>query len=654
MSRSTHAARARRFLAGVMLVPMVLACATVEYRERDWSSYDGPGAAHFQAEEVEFPHVDDPLEPLNRVTAWVNYELLLWFIAPTAHVYRAFLPRPVRTHVAKAFENLLFPTRFLNNLLQGNLREGGVEVSRFAINSTVGLFGLFDPAQSWGLHPYPEDFGQTFAKWGWKPSTYVFLPFLGPSTMRDGLSEVPEALADPAFYFFPASVVRGYNKLSNHVASDLRLIDSSYDAYQTGRTLYTLQREVDLTNFEWRAEDGGPTQTLNAVFLAPRDPDFAQRARTEHVRLDHARPALPFSLWLQPEPAPLLFVLPGFGGNRLGDSAVAIAEVAYERGHSVVAISSPTNWEFMRFGASVTVPGFGPVDAYDVHVALTAIDAELEVRHPGRLQERRLAGISLGAYEALLIAAHGDERADRSVSREHEALMEFELFLALNSPVNFEHALLQLDRFYNTPLSFPPEERAARIEQIYAKVLYLSNGDLRPGLELPFTNDEARFLIGIAFRFDLQNLILQSQELFDAGVLLTRRSRWNMAPAFREVSHYSFMEFFYAFLLPYFAARDDRITLDEGGGRRMFERTDLRAVADELRADERVRVLANENDFLLRPEDVAWLRETLGDRLTLFEEGGHLGNLHGEYLRGVIGAMLDQDADDDPGGNGAE
>jgi ABC-type transporter lipoprotein component MlaA len=646
----------RRARLAVLLVagaPAVAGCATIAERHRDWTSYDGPGAAYFHAEEVEFPSVADPLEPLNRVTAKVNYELLRWVIAPSAKVYRGVVPGPVRTRAGMAFENLLFPTRFANNLLQGKLREGGVEAARFAINTTVGLLGLFDPAQGSGLHPYPEDFGQTFATWGWKPSTYVFLPFLGPSTLRDGVGEIPDAFIDPAFYFFPASLVRGYNKLGDHVEADLRTVDSAYDAYEVGRTLYTLQREVDVADFEWHADESGPTQTLSAIFLAPRDADFAARAETEHARIDGARPALPYSLWLQPAPAPLMYVVPGFGGNRLSDSAVAIAEIAFERGHSVVVVSNPTNWEFMRFGAGVTVPGFGPVDAHDVHVALSAIDRELEARLPGRFRARRLAGISLGAYSALWIAAGRDREASGAGSGARRgSLLEFELYLALNPPVSIEHALLQLDRFYNAPLAFPPEERAERIEAIFAKALYLSNGDLQPGMELPFTELESRFLIGMAFRLDLQYMILQSQELFDSKILLTRRSRLNMAPAFREAARYSYMEYLYAFVLPYFADREDDITSDEAGARRLFERSDLHAAADALRDSARVRVFTNENDFLLRPEDVAWLRETLGDRLTLSEQGGHLGNLYSEYMQSVIGAKMDQGAGDDPAGDG--
>jgi len=214
--------------------------------------------------------------------------------------------------------------------------------------------------------------------------------------------------------------------------------------------------------------------------------------------------------------------------------------------------------------------------------------------------------------------------------------------------VDLEHSLLQLDRFYNAPLEFPAEERAERIEQIFAKVLYLSHGNLEPGTPLPFTELESRFLIGLSFRQNLQFLILQSQELDDSGVLLTRRSRLRMAPAFREVSRYSYMEYFYAFVLPYFAEREDQVDADDDGARSLFERSDLHGLEDALASDERVRVFTNENDFLLRRDDVAWLQATLGERLTLFEEGGHLGNLYREYLQREIGSTIKEEAGDDP------
>lgn len=620
----------RRLAATLMLAGLSTAsCASPAHRSRDWSSYGGPGAHHFRAEELPFPQADDPIEPVNRVSAIASHAVLRWVLSPAAAAYRFLLPAAVRTRLAKAGDNLLFPGRLINNLLQGKLREGGVETARFAVNTTVGVLGLHDPAQAWGLHPYPEDFGQTFAAWGWKRSTYLYLPLLGPGSVRDGLGKIPDTLADPATYYFPAPQARGFNKLSTRIENDLRLIETHYDAYEPARTLHALQRQLEVTDFSWTQDASAPTQTLSAIFLAPEDETFPGQGSTELVPLRPGGSPFPFSLWLQPRPAPLTYIVPGFGGHRMGNGPIALAEIAFRHGFSVVTVSNPTNWEFMRHGASVTVPGYAPVDARDLHVALTAIDRQLEHRLPGRFLSRRLSGISMGAFQILLIAA-----AERQAKA--EGLLAFDRYVALNPPVNLEHALGQLDRCYNAPLSFPPNERAARIEGIFAKVLYLSHGDLEPDRMLPFTRVESEFLLGLSFRFDLQCLLLQSQQLHDQGVLRTKRTPLRMAPAFREASEYSFMEYVYAFLLPYYAAREPAFALDEAGARRFIDRCDLRAVVEELKANPRIRLFANENDFLLRPEDITWLRETLGDRVTLFPAGGHLGNLHREAIQRVI------------------
>lgn len=191
----------RALALAALLVVVLSACVSTHVERRDWSHYTGPGAEHFQKEEFPFPHIDDPIEPINRISAWVNHSFLRFVLAPLATVYRAIIPETVRTHIALAGENLRFPTRVINNLLQGKWHESAVETSRFAVNTTVGVLGLFDPATTMGLHPFPEDFGQTFANWGWKNSLYVYLPLLGPSTLRDALGEIPTSYTDPTTYW---------------------------------------------------------------------------------------------------------------------------------------------------------------------------------------------------------------------------------------------------------------------------------------------------------------------------------------------------------------------------------------------------------------------------------------------------------------------
>lgn len=617
---------------------LTLAGCSTTYERRDWSRYGGPGAEYFQREELEFPHVDDPLEPVNRVFAAIDYGLLLYVFAPLTAVYRNFVPPPIRDRIAMAGENLLFPKRGISNALQGEWSEAGEETLRFLVNTTIGLLGLFDPASKMGLEPHEEDFGQTFATWGWKKSAYAFLPLYGPSTIRDGLGKIPDELSDPANYFFPAAWVRRINKVSDEAEADLRLVETNYDVYEPARTLYTLNREVDVTNFSWQRDESAATQTLDSIFLTFEDPDFPARRRTTTARVREGK-HVPYSCWLQPGPSPLVYIVPGIGGHRLGNSTLGLAEIAYQHGNSVVTISNPTNWEFIEHAASVDVPGYVPRDARDLHAALTAIDRELEARSPGRFTSRRLAGISMGAFQTLFIAA-----AEKEASASD--LLVFDVYLAMDAPVNLEHAMKQVDAFYNAPLVFPVEERQRSIEEILGKVLYLSEGDLQPGAELPFTQLESQFLIGLSFRMDLQYVILQTEELHDIGVLKTKHRWLQRAPAFREASEYSFMEYIYAYVLPCLSRVEPGITLDEAGARKLFDRCDLQSIADGLRANDKIRLFSNENDFVLRPEDVGWLKELLGERAHFFPAGGHLGNLHRKTIQEIIESTAEKAANE--------
>src|SRR5262249_5169215 len=147
------------------------ACRTPE-RNRDWTNYEGPGAQYFHQEELPFPHVDDPLEPMNRVLAGIDLAFARYLIAPIAAIYRWALPQYVRSCLSRASDNVLYPVRVVNNALQGKWRGARDETERFALNTTVGVLGLYDPATKLDIHPSREDFGQTFAKWGWKHSTF--------------------------------------------------------------------------------------------------------------------------------------------------------------------------------------------------------------------------------------------------------------------------------------------------------------------------------------------------------------------------------------------------------------------------------------------------------------------------------------------------
>ena len=155
--------------------------------------------------------VSDPLEGYNRVMTGFNDKLIFWVLTPIANGYRTIIPEAPRRGVRNFFHNLLFPLRFVNNLLQIKLLNAGEETLRFVTNTTIGIFGLWDPAKEWfGLQPHEEDFGQTLGFYGVGAGPHIVLPIFGPSNLRDTFSMVPDNHLDPAGQHKPIGQTESY------------------------------------------------------------------------------------------------------------------------------------------------------------------------------------------------------------------------------------------------------------------------------------------------------------------------------------------------------------------------------------------------------------------------------------------------------------
>lgn len=145
--------------------------------------------------------IADPLGPYNRFMFEVNDKLYFYVIKPIASVYKAILPEPVRVSVRNVLSNIKTPVRLLNCLLQGKFEGAAIEYSRFMVNTTAGVLGLFDVAKKYSdLEKQDEDFGQTLGYYGVKEGFYIIWPFFGPSTARDTVGMVGDLFADPLRY----------------------------------------------------------------------------------------------------------------------------------------------------------------------------------------------------------------------------------------------------------------------------------------------------------------------------------------------------------------------------------------------------------------------------------------------------------------------
>jgi phospholipid-binding lipoprotein MlaA len=143
------------------------------------------------------PGNPDPWEPMNRKVFAFNDAFDKAMLKPTAVAYKKVTPAPVQKGVNNFFDNIYDVNTTLNQFLQAKPKEGLSDAARFVFNTVFGVFGIFDVATPLGLEKHDEDFGQTLGVWGVPPGPYWVIPFLGPSTARDG----PAKLVDPQWFY---------------------------------------------------------------------------------------------------------------------------------------------------------------------------------------------------------------------------------------------------------------------------------------------------------------------------------------------------------------------------------------------------------------------------------------------------------------------
>jgi phospholipid-binding lipoprotein MlaA len=171
----------------------------------------------------------DPWEPFNEKMFTLNYNLDKYVLKPVAKGYNFVMPDRLQQMIDSGFDNLTVVQRVVNNLLQWRPRGAGVELSRFLINSTLGIGGLFDIArQEFGLQKTRADFGQTLGIWGFGPGPFLILPILPPLTVRDGIGNAVDNAMDPLTYVLPFIWAR----LGMRIGSTINERSLNLDLYQ--------------------------------------------------------------------------------------------------------------------------------------------------------------------------------------------------------------------------------------------------------------------------------------------------------------------------------------------------------------------------------------------------------------------------------------
>jgi phospholipid-binding lipoprotein MlaA len=199
----------------------------------------------------------DPWQPYNRAMFRFNTDFDNAFLKPVAQGYQAVMPEPVNHGVTNFFNNVADITSAVNNGLQFKLSRAGTDVSRVAVNTTVGLVGFIDVATNLGIPSYKEDFGQTLGYWGFGDGPYFVMPILGPSSVRDTVGFAGDVFIDPFFsvkadeIYWGFVVLRAIDKRAGLLVAGDLMDQAALDPYVFVRDAY-LQRRLNLVH------DGNP------------------------------------------------------------------------------------------------------------------------------------------------------------------------------------------------------------------------------------------------------------------------------------------------------------------------------------------------------------------------------------------------------------
>ena len=209
---------------------------------------------------------DDPFEGYNRAMFSFNYQVDKYVIKPVAEGYRAVTTPFIRERISSVIDNLKEPVSAGNHLLQADPEASVKSLSRFVINSTLGLVGMFDVAEGWGLPKDKTTFNETFAKWCIPQGPFIVLPLLGPSTPRAATGMALDFVFDPVYWatYQDANVQDkaswGYASAQGITAREaaLDILDdlerNSVDFYATMRSAY-LQNQSKLKCFNDVSKD---------------------------------------------------------------------------------------------------------------------------------------------------------------------------------------------------------------------------------------------------------------------------------------------------------------------------------------------------------------------------------------------------------------
>ena len=317
-----------------------------------------------------------------------------------------------------------------------------------------------------------------------------------------------------------------------------------------------------------------------------------------------------YSVWMQKEPADLVFIVPGLGDHYRNSQAALLAEAIYNAGYSVAIISNPFCWEFTQSALTSMAPGYTRSDAKDLYHHIARVLDDINEEHPGKVKDITVVGYSLGALQAAFLT--------RNDVIEHR--LNIKRYVLLSPPVNLIYGLTTLDKYYSIWKNWDAVTLTNNRNMAVGFYKGYSYGALQTDTYLPVTEEQASFVIGFTFRMSLGDVMKKIIERHPMEIF-GEVSSWKQQEFEKQLERYGFQRYIDTFLKeahPTIFATSEPFKHVNGI-------CSLPAMANELRQNQNIVCLHTADDFLLNDYDRNWLKRQMGDRLVMLDHGSHLG-----------------------------
>ena len=330
-----------------------------------------------------------------------------------------------------------------------------------------------------------------------------------------------------------------------------------------------------------------------------------------------------FSLSKQRGEAPLIFVVAGTGTGYESWKMKAFERIFYDAGYHVILISSPFNSNFLVTASNVKVPGLLFNDSHDIYRVMKAAYERVEKKI--EVSDFYLTGYSMGATQAAYV----------SLIDETEKYFDFKRVLMINPAVNLYDSAKILDNMLDDNIPGGRDQVGGFIENILQEIIKHFDGDVEISEETIYqifkddllTQEEMAALIGLAFRLISIDINYLTDMLNQKGIYVDHEPKKfeSMTPVWRKINGASFSEYIERIAYPHYRDIYPGFDFDD-----LVAKADLHEIESYLRSSEKIAMVTNEDELILTPENLEFLRETFKGRGIIYPLGGHCGNMYFE------------------------